>query len=522
MGNIDLDLYILLLRRKLVLAGFIVLTALCISVAIAFLLPPVYVATAKILVQAAQIPSTLARSTVSTSAIQQFQILRQQITARESLIALARRNRIYGAASPMPGDDEIVRDLLQRITFDQVAIDTPDPGQGAAIYAVSFSAASSELAARIANELSSMILVNSQSQRTDRAGRTLSFFDQRVSDLSTQLKRIEDQILAFKNAHRNSLPESLEFRRSHQSSLQERLMSLEREEADLRLRKYALIAAAVGTGNLPGSVTLSPEQQMLSDLNRALGQQLTLFREDSPNVVALRARIARLQRDMIKTPSSAAEDRDQDTVPRFGLDLQLKEIDERLQAIAGEKTRTAASIAVLARSIEATPASETAFDALMRRRENIQTQYNSAIAGRAEALTGAQIELRSDGARFSLLEGAAPPQRPFSPRKKRIVAVGGLAGLGSAIALIVLIEMFNKTIRRPKDVMALLQAQPLGVVPLIRTRREVLRTRMKHRFAAAAGILALPVSAAVLHYYYMPLPLLFTKLSAGLYQTMSS
>jgi polysaccharide biosynthesis transport protein len=214
MSNIDIGLYTMVVRRRLVLAMTIVFAALCTSVAVAFLWSPVYVATAKILVQAAQIPSTLARATVSTSAVQQFQILQQQITSRASLVVLAQRSGIFAADPEKPTEEEMTRDLLQRIRFDQVAMETPDPGQGAAIYTISFSAGKSEEAALIANELAEMILINSQSQRTDRAGRTLNFFDQQVSGLNAQLEKIEDEILAFKNAHSDSLPESLAFRRS--------------------------------------------------------------------------------------------------------------------------------------------------------------------------------------------------------------------------------------------------------------------------------------------------------------------
>lgn len=521
MGNLDIGYYILIARRRLALLILVVLVALGVSVAVVFMLAPVYVATAKILVEAPQIPSTLARSTVSTTATQQFQILKQQITSRNALISLANTHHIYKSTrasdSKPPSEEEIVRDLLLRITFDQVQLDGQDPGQAAAIYAISFSADSPVLAAKVANELASRIIANNLSQRTDRAGRTLEFFDQQVADLSRQLKAIEAEILAFKNAHRESLPESLEFRRNQQLNLQERLVSLEREEADLRTRRNALIAAAAGGEDLSGKTVLSPEQQMLVDLNRALGQQLTVFRDDSPNVVALRQRIASLQRDLMGASLADPKDAEpQDSLPKFGLDIQLKDMDGRLRAIAAEKLSIKGEIAALTHSIDATPTSETALNAMTRRHENVQTQYNAAIAGRAEALTGAQIEIRSDGARFSLLDSAAVPERPVSPRKKRIVAIGGFAGLGLALGLVVLLEMLNRTVRRPKDIAQFLQLQPLGAIPVIRTRKERQDARARQAFAAVLGTAAIPAALAAVHYYYMPLHLLIGKLTSGL------
>ena len=519
MGNLDIGFYMLIIKRRLALLVLIVLVAFGISIAVISFLAPVYVATAKILVEAPQIPSALARSTVSTTAVQQFQILRQQITSRNALISLANTHHIYDGGKSSrkpPSEEEIVRDLLRRITFDQLQLDGQEPAQATAIYAISFSANDPKMAARVANELASMIMLGNQSQRTNRAGRTLQFFDQQVAELGRQLEAIEAEVLTFKNGHRESLPESLEFRRNQQLKLQERLVSLEREEADLRTRRNTLIAAAAGGESLSGKTVLSPEQQMVVDLNRALGQQLTVFRDDSPNVVALRQRISSLQRELVNASLTDTKDQPEDALPKFGLDLQLKDIDGRLRAIAKEKAVIASEIGALTNSIAATPTSETALNAMMRRHENAQTQYNAAIAGRAEALTGTQIEIRSDGARFSLLDSAAVPDLPISPRKKRILAMGGLAGLGLALGLIVLLEMINRTLRGPKDVAQFLQRPVLGAIPVIRTQRENHAARIRHALAALLGTAAIPAALAAVHYYYMPLQLLLGKLTANL------
>ncbi len=49
------------------------------------------------------------------------------------------------------------------------------------------------------------------------------------------------------------------------------------------------------TGKYPTGEPLTAEQQMLMDLNKALADQLAVFSETSPNIIALRARIAALR-----------------------------------------------------------------------------------------------------------------------------------------------------------------------------------------------------------------------------------
>jgi uncharacterized protein involved in exopolysaccharide biosynthesis len=486
-------------------------------------MPLVYTASAKILAEAPQIPAELARSTVPISGMAQLQILQQQITTRDSLLTLAKKLDIYADSPAKPSDEDIVKDLSSRIRFEQLQLDAQDPGQGVALYAVSFSANKPSLAAKVANELVEMILHRNQRERTDRASSTLEFFNQKVTGLDSDLKQLEARILDFKTVHRDSLPESLDFRRGLQGSLQERLVALEREESDLRTRRNSLIITYTSTGQLPGAVQLSPEQQMLADLNQSLAEQLATFTEESPNIRAIRARILKLQKSLVadrsgeKTQETTTSEQEASTAekPSFGLDLQLSDVDDRLKVIASEKVTINQRIGDLTQSISETSATETALNSLLRNRTNIQTLYNSAIAQRAVASTGEQIEIRSDGERFSLLESATAPTKAVSPKRRLIVLAGGAGGAGLALALVVLIEMLNKTVRRPKDLAKLLQSEPLGTIPVVRTRLEARAARIRIALAAFFSAGVMPASLAVIHYYYMPLDLALQKLVTG-------
>ncbi len=501
MGNIDIRdvrFYrsILLQRMPYVLA--IAATVFICAVAVAMLLSPVYSSSAKILAESPQIPAELARSTVPIGAVAQLQILQQQITTRDDLIALAQKLHVYDDSETKPDGDDVVKDMRARIAFEQLQLDPQ--GNGASIFSVSFQANSPDLAANGANELAAMILGRNQRQRTDRAGSTLQFFNREVSRLGSELNRLEADILKFKTEHKDTLPDSLEFHRSQQSSLQDRMISLEREESDLRTRRSSLVATYTNTGQLVGAVSLTPEQQMLLDLNKALSEQLLIFSEESPNITALRLRIASLQNSLLATkPEGTKKDggppRTQGT--SFGLSLQLADIDKRLQATAAEKISVARRIEELTQSISGTPASETVLNSLERNRENIQTQYNAAIARRAEALTGEQIEMRSDGERFSVLEAATPPNRPIRPQRKRIVGLAAVAGIGLGLAFVVLLELLNKTVRRSVELERLLQSQPLATIPNIGAPGTLHATKMRRRIAAILAAGVIPISLIV-------------------------
>ena len=134
----------------------------------------------------------------------------------------------------------------------------------------------------------------------------------------------------------------------------------------------------------------------------------------------------------------------------------------------------------------------------MRNRENLQKQYNAAIAQRADASTGEQLEIRSDGERFTLLEPAIIPTKAAGPRRLLIVGGGAAAGLGLGIALAVLLELLNRTVRRPMDITNLLQAEPLATIPMVRTTAlKSRRPAVLARAAAAALMLFAPLQPSV-------------------------
>ena len=97
------------------------------------------------------------------------------------------------------------------------------------------------------------------------------------------------------------------------------------------------------------------------DLNRALSDQLLIFSEESPTIKALRKRIAALQTGLRDTET--ADTGNDGRKATSELDLQLSDIDERLEFIAQAKTKAGRDIADLGRTIAATPGKATFLNA---------------------------------------------------------------------------------------------------------------------------------------------------------------
>jgi polysaccharide chain length determinant protein (PEP-CTERM system associated) len=470
MGDLDLRFYLSILWRRSPYAIAVAVLVCAAAVAVAMIMPDVYRASAKILAEAPRIPAKLARPTVTADVGGQLQMLQQQAMTTENVMALARKLNVYGDDFTKLSTEDVVEDMRARMLFEAIPLDPSQGGAGNIVLNVSFDANNALQAADVVNELVSFILGRNARQRTDRAEDTLQFFESEVERLRDELSKSEAGILKFKNENKDTLPDSLEFRRNQQVAQQERLMLLEREEAELRSRRNNLIQTYETTGILNNSGPITPEQQMLQELNRALSDQLAIFSETSPNIQALRKRIANLQESL---RSRQAENPKTDgKKPLSELDLQLSDIDDRLQYIDQVKPALTQSIADLSKTITATPRNATLLNAFERTRDNIQTQYNAAVASLAEASTGQQIEMRSQGVRLSILEPATPPETRLKPNRRRIVGVGLLGAVGLGLALVVLLEMLNKTIRRPIELTKALELQPLATIPYIRAPAE--------------------------------------------------
>jgi uncharacterized protein involved in exopolysaccharide biosynthesis len=393
--------------------------------------------------------------------------------------------------------------LRKRLSIAPLLMDSAPGDPAAMVVAVSFSASGSKLSADVTNDVVQMMLQRDAELRTGRANDTLKFFTAEVARLDGDLKQIEANILAFKNAHVNALPDSLEFRRSEQVSLQQRLLLLDQQENTLRGQRADLKT----TGRVQGGPP-TPEEKTLSDMRAALATQLVLYSPDSSTIKALNARIAALEAHIRSSAAAAAADRannpdgaasaDAENTGSPGqsssIDAQLAEINDRLNAIAASRATIAKDYDALQATITQTPANEIALDALERNHNNIQAQYDSAVSRLAEAATGQQIESRLKGERLSLIEGAIPPLKPAKPNRTMLALATVIAALMLGLGAVIAPEFLKKSVRRPAELVDKLSIYPMVTVPYIAGEQE-----HRHRvLAVAATVLTLVAVVPIL------------------------
>jgi uncharacterized protein involved in exopolysaccharide biosynthesis len=511
----ELRFYFTLFLRRL--HWFLIVSVLfsAVGIGLAWVLPTVYVAQATLVVESEQIPDSLAASTVQTQATEQLQIIQQRILTRDTLVDMANRLQIY---APLPGQapkqmdaDTLVEDLRKRIKIVTTGGTVPRGPVQATLVTVSFEAPTAALAAAVTNDVVTLILKEDVEMRTGSARQTLEFFQQEVTRLDQELSKRSTAILQFKEANQNTMPDSLEFRRSQLTAGQQQLLILQQKMAELEDTRTRMVRVheAAGAADTTPVAQQTPEQQQLRGLQDQMNAQLAVLSPENPKIKLMQSQIDALQKLVDAQTQTGLVDTSGQQVSAY--DVQLADLDGQMDRLNDQKAQIEDGMKTLQTSIEATPANAITLDTMQRDYDNVQTQYNQAVANRARAETGDTIEAMSKGQRISVIEQAVAPTDPARPNRKLIAAGGVGGGLAAGLALVALIEFLQAGIRRPADITGKLGIAVFATLPYMRTDRQN-RWRLLWQLLIVMAVLGGIVATLwAINTYYMPLDLLVDK-----------
>jgi uncharacterized protein involved in exopolysaccharide biosynthesis len=201
-GGADVWHYIAVLRRRVffLLVPFVVVAA--IGFTVTMLLPPIYVAEGKLLVESQQIPTDLVRPTITATAKERIQVIEQRVMTRENLLAIVDKYQMFAWRRGSMSGTQLLDLMRQRASIRPFELDQPRRRDGLTIaLTVGFEYEQPDVAMRVANELLTLILNEDARNRTSRAQETTNFLAREVKKLEDDLGAIEAQIAEFKRKH---------------------------------------------------------------------------------------------------------------------------------------------------------------------------------------------------------------------------------------------------------------------------------------------------------------------------------
>ncbi|WP_420862196.1 GumC family protein [Algirhabdus cladophorae] len=508
--NFDLKFYLKLLIRRMPVMMLFILACTSMGVITAVKLPETYSTSARLLVEAPQIPDSMVASTIRTDISEQLDVIQQKLLTRANLIDIANHFEVFENIRTMEPDT--VEQLMRAAT----RVRRSAGRNQATLMTISFEARTGAVAASVVNEYVTLVLEENAATRKSSAESTLQFFDQEVQRLNQELDSKSSEIAVFKSENAEALPEEQSYRLGRQTLLQERLSRLERDKTAGENQRRDIVEIYETTGRInqrQAQVTQSVEQQQLVVTQAELDQALSTYSTNHPNVIRLQARLERLEAIVAAQTAAAtgASPEEQITPEKALLEATLSEIDSRLDFINADIANTEAEFEELQRNISRSSANGIEIASLQREFESIQSRYDAAVNNLNQARMSERIETTAQGQRITTIENASVPRVPTGPNRPKIAIMGAAVGIALAGAYFMLLELANRNIRRPSEMIGRFNVTPISTIPYIESRARRNFRRFSLATATLAVLVAVPYGLWYVDTNYLPLELVVQK-----------
>jgi len=536
-------------------------------------LPPTYTSGATILIEQQEIPQELVRSAVTSFADQRVQVISQRVMTTQNLLTLIERYNLYPDIRLSKPREVLLQTMRSNISMKMISADVIDPRSGRPMQAtiaftVSYNSHSPELALKVANDLTSLYLNENLTSRAQMAEQTSSFFSEEAARQQVRIMELDKKLSDFKQKNQDRLPEleQLNTQVSQRTELdlrdaENRIAAIDSQrvlleaqlaqinptmqvysETGLRVmntedRLKALKSQLAGfkaryAPDHPDIVNTQREVDGLekevkaddgtSDLARQLEAakaQLARAQEkyapDHPDVVRLTREVDGLNKAVSDAPASGTLARERahaDNPPYVQVKGQLDALVVERESAIKKRDLLQAKLDDYERRLAQEPAVERQYRELARDLENAQLKYQEIRAKQTEVQVSQNLETEHKGERFTMIEPPLPPEKPISPNRFLIIAVGFALSLAAGVGAAVLRDSLDVSVRGTQDIRALLSVPPLAAVPLIVTQAERRRHRRVVRYSWQGAIVSVVALAAVVHFLVRPLDVIWLSL----------
>ncbi len=393
-----------------------------------------YVASATILVTGQQIPEDFVRSTIEEDPLARINAMLGAILSRQALATLVEKYDLYPELRKRETVGGVVVLTRDDITIEEKkSIGRRNRGETAQLYTVSFEADRAAVAAAVANDLARQITDEHIKSRTRQAAVTADFLVGELERSEAQLREQNQEIREFKERHRGELPGELAANLSKMDrlQLQRQSLSLQIAEAETRLATLATTSSGAAAPDVA-----SPDAPLFV-LEQELAKELTSRTDRHPDVIALRRRIAALEKDVEKDAGLAVAGNPEPPPSRLSL---LEASQRTIAELKAQLAETESSQRLLDARVASTPARQEVLIALEERESVLREKYLEFLRKVQDAKLAQSLELAQHGERFSVVDPAVEPTRPVRKRG-RYAALGGMASLALAFGIGILLEI---------------------------------------------------------------------------------
>lgn len=540
------------------------------TIAMAVMWPPTYRTGATILIEQQEIPQELVRSAISSFADQRVQVISQRVMTTQNLMSLIERYNLYPDIRESKPREVLLQKMRADISLKMISADVIDPRSGrptqaTIAFTISYQNRSPELTLKVASELTTLYLNENLESRTQMAEQTTAFFSEEAAKQETRIAELDKKLADYKQKHQNSLPElsQLNLQVSDRTGLElrdaenrlaaidsqqvllraqlaqlnptsqvysdtgqrvmgvdDRLKSLKSELAGYKARYAPGHPDIVNTEReIAGLEKEAKEHDDTSDIARRLSEakaQLSRAQEkytpDHPDVIRLTHLVGELEKEMVAQPSAGTAQKIQahaDNPVYIQVKGQLDALSVERESAETKRNELSAKLDDFERRLAQAPAVERGYRELARDLENAQLKYQQIRTKQGDVQVSENLETERKGERFTMIEPPLPPEKPVSPNRVMILAMGFVLSLGLGLGAAAVKDLFDPSVRGFSDVRQLLSVPPLAAIPTIITAAEQRTRTLRVRYSWAGSFAVLIAGLSVVHLFVRPLDVLW-------------
>jgi len=560
------DITDIIKRRKFfIIIPFVIIFS--IGILTAFLLPSAYNASTTIMIQQQQIPSEFVRSTVQTVVEESLEIIAYQVMSRKKLLEIIERFDLYKDLLKRKTSEEVIgkmRGDIKRKTMSTQVVNQ-QTGREAIVttaFKLSYEGKNPQKVLKVANILASLYMEQNLKDREEKAKTTTDFMSSELTLLDENINKLEKKIALFKGKHLKELPEMNPINFQMVEKIERDIENIEEQIKTINERKiflnsqltgidpeipvtnakkrledyknsYLLMTASLGK-NYPDVIKLKREidaleqekkikkgtlfvkQEQLNKLKTELAEEATKYSDRHPDIIKIKKAIETLENEINKEKNNVitgeTDEESPDNPAYVSLSTQIKTSEIEIEALHKKTDALKIKLKEYEQRLELAPQIELEYKFLTRDYDNAWQRYQETLHKQMLAKSAEAMEKSQKGQRFTIIDAAILPEKPFKPNRTAIVFIGFIFAIGIGGGLAALKEITDQSIRSENTLYSLTNRPVLGVISYIETKEDKKRKLIKRITFTLTILICSGSGIAGIHFFYKPLPVIWFKI----------
>ena len=467
---------------------WIILTTIAVSIAswvVAGRLPSIYSAQSVILIDPQKVPDSYVPSTISSNIADRLATIKQQVLSPSRLKRLINTMNLYPQLRDRRSEQEIIEIMQKAATVDLVGSGTGRLSS----FSIKFSGKNPTEVAQVANQLATMFIEENLKAREQQSSGTTEFLDSELEQTKKQLEQKEGDLRIIKGRYLMDLPESKQFHLEALSSLQNQLKEIRdqigrAQQEKVYIQSQMLTSAPTIDLDTEQEAGTSPYQGQIEKLETRLADLQSRYGPNHPDV-----RKVQKELEQLKSKATAEQKKEPSPAPAKPtkpgrrrnpvLEARLQQLDKEIEERTRLQPKLQEQIDFHVSKLERVPIFEQQISGLMRDYDTLRAHYTRLLDKKLSADMANALESRQKVERWVVLDPAIIPEKPYAPNRLLIRLAGLLGGLLGGIALAVMAEMADESVRNEREAARIVGKPALVGIPRIlngqQRRREMLR-----------------------------------------------